>query len=272
MATVNVSTWSEFMAAVQVSGDTVNCAQNAVWDFNELYPGGWGYGAQGRFYIETRCAKIIGNGAKILNAHTYDNIFYFRSGCEISDFGIENFVAEKGLIWYSDSAQFQFSRCRFSGLLGEYPGSGDYAALYGKGGGSTKFYSCAFTLESATQRAFRIGWLANNDNDLKKYCRIRLYLPNSTGYAGEITEFSRVDVDCPAQTVLYTPGASGNIYGGDLPLVASVSGSTGQFINLFDSDTMPNLTGTAGVVGVTEAQLHDADYLSSIGFPIGVDA
>lgn len=264
MAAVQVSTFAEFAQAVQVSGDTVICPEKAVWDFNELYPEGWGSGSM----ITAKCSKVTGNGTTILNAHTRDWIIYYQSQCEIDSLNIENIVTENGMVFAVNQGNYIFRNCRFSGILSEYPGS--YAGLYNTNGAATQFLSCAFTLESATSQAFRILWNLNADNDVKKYCRIRLYLPNSAGYTGENTQWSQVNVDCPAQTSLYIGGACANVYGGDLPQVSSVSGSIQSYISVFNEEEIPNLSSTASIMGCTTTQLHSSVYLSSIGFPIGV--
>ena len=41
MASVNVSNFDEFIAAVAVSGDTVNLPSGATWNLNDSYPEGY---------------------------------------------------------------------------------------------------------------------------------------------------------------------------------------------------------------------------------------
>ena len=60
MATVDVTSWSEFLEAAAVSGDTVNCPEYAEWDLAAIEPGGH----TGSITIN---ATINGNGTKIKN-------------------------------------------------------------------------------------------------------------------------------------------------------------------------------------------------------------
>ena len=173
------------------------------------------------------------------------------------------------MLFAVNTGSYVFRGCKFSGLLGGLLSG--YPGLYNTNGGSSQFLSCAFVLESAASQAFRILCAVNSDNDIKKYCRIKLYLPNSSGYYYERTQWSQVNVDCPAQTSINISNASANIYGGDLPQVSGVYGNIASYISLFNSEEIPNLSSTASFIGCTTAQLHDAAYLSSLGFPIGVE-
>lgn len=267
MATVNVSSWDEFIQAVSGRGDTVVLPQNAVWDFNDLYPEGVPSNKHGDIWS----AKIVGNGTTLKNV-LVDSWFFgvSASSCEIEDLRLENFITTGGPLFAVNAGSYVFRRCAFSGLLAEYQSYP--ACLYNTNGGASQLISCAFTLEAASSRPFRILWTQNTDRDEKKYCRIKLHLPNSSGYAGENTQWSQVNVDCPAQTSLYIGGACANVYGGNLPQVSSVSGSIQSYISVFNNEEIPNLSSTASIIGCTTAQLHDAAYLSSLGFPIGVEA
>lgn len=266
MATVQVSTWEEFAQAATVSGDIVICPENAVWDFNDIYPEGVPEDKK----VTVNCAKIKGNGTALRNVRVSNFLLGYRNACEVENLHNENFVTTAGMLFYVNYSACIFRGCRFSGLLAEYPGYP--AGLYNTNGGSSQFIGCAFTLEASTHQAFRILWTPNGDSDMKKYCRIKLYLPNSIGYTGENTQWSQINVDCPAQTSMNISGACANVYGGDLPQVSSVSGSIQSYISVFNSEEIPNLASTASIIGCTTAQLHDAAYLSSLGFPIGVEA
>lgn len=60
MATVSVTSWAEFVAAVGTSGNVVECPQNAVWDLNDISP-------EHLDTLEINCAEIHGNGLIIRN-------------------------------------------------------------------------------------------------------------------------------------------------------------------------------------------------------------
>ncbi len=79
MATVQVSTLDEFLTAITVSGDVVECPENAEWN--------WGDRAPISSTILIKCAEIDGNGTKIIGLQHNSSAapFSLRYGTYIHD-------------------------------------------------------------------------------------------------------------------------------------------------------------------------------------------
>lgn len=271
MATVSVNSWSEFVAAVAVSGDTVVCPENAVWEMNEIAP-------EGIAGFPIVSAEVRGNGTEIRNLRVASNINLGGGGDfyqSIDALHFTNFVCESGPFFVAAGAARQgphtvFTGCKLSGLLPQNArwlcdvlGIGNYNDTR-----PTDFMRCAFTIEfgyNATSAA------TLTRNGTIKYCRLNIQLPNGAlFYPG--ASWSYVRIDCPAMTKLSIGSAAANVYDGDLPQVSSVIGTaSATYPSVYNSDSMPQFSGAANVLGVTEAQLRDPAYLASIGFPIGVE-
>lgn len=270
MATVSVNSWSEFAAAVAVTGDTVVCPEGAVWDMNEIAPDG----VPG---LSIASAEVRGNGTEIRNLRVTSsnklgsNVDFYQS---ITALHFTNFVCESGQFFSAGGVQrggsrTDFTGCKFSGLL---PQNARFFCAVGGNYGDTRpthFAQCAFTIE--------FGYNASTatqitSNGTIKYCRMHIQLPNGAlFYPG--ASWSYVRIDCPAMTRLNVNGAAANVYDGDLPQLTGATGTaSATYPSVYNKDSMPNFAGAANVIGVTGAQLRDPAYLSSIGFPIGVEA
>ena len=266
MAAVNVTTFAEFLEAVQVSGDTVNCPQNAVWDLNEIAPDGIAN------YTISYCAKITGNGTTIRNARLANGLILFAGTSEMNGLHVVNTVCESGG-FFGASSNITVKGCKFSGIIPP----GGYTTYFMDGTSNTYFESCSFALESSTGGRLFITPNYGSNGSLK-YCRVKAQLPNAgSGYSGfwqSNCTWCKIDIDAPGADTLMVQGACANVYGGDLPLVANYIGNhSGSYISLINSDEIPNLAAVAGyTAAVTTEQLHDAAYLANLGFPIGVEA
>lgn len=267
MATVNVTNWPEFVAAVAADGDTVVCPESAIWDMNEIAP-------EGVAGFPMNCAEIQGQGTEIKNLRTSSPIMIQNSTLNqaISDLNITNFIQESGPLFSttgnSNGMYATFSGCKFSGLL---PQNTRFFCQPSRKYGI--FSRCSFTLDmqfNAAQAAMICDKYTYGQYPLK-YCRVHVQLPNGTLFY-PFAEWSYIEVDCPGMTKLNINGATANVYNGELPLLTSVIGAaSAAYPSVYNHDSMPDFAGTTNVIGVTDAQLHDATYLASIGFPIGVE-
>lgn len=269
MATVSVNSWSEFVAAVAVTGDTVICPQNAIWDMNKIAP-------EGIAGFPIVSAEVRGNGTEIRNLRVASSINLGGGGDfyqSIDALHFTNFVCESNPFFVACGIQRQGSRtdftgCKFSGLLPQ--DARLFCAVSGNYGDTrpTHFAQCAFTIEYAYNASTATQITSNGTI---KYCRMNIQLPNgSLFYPG--ASWSYVRIDCPAMTRLHIGSAAANVYDGDLPQLTGVIGAAAAtYPSVYNKDSMPQFSGAANVIGVTEAQLHDAAYLASIGFPIGVE-
>lgn len=267
MATVSVNSWSDFVQAVAVSGDTVVCPEGAIWDMNEIAP-------DGIAGFPVNCADIQGQGTEIKNLRVSSPILIQGTTLNqaISELHITNFVAESGPLFTAsgntNGMYATFSGCKFSGLL---PQNARYFLQHNRKYGV--FSRCAFTLDmqhNAAQAAMICDKYTYGPYPLK-FCRVNVQLPNGVLFY-PFAEWSYIRVDCPGMVKLNLSGAAANVYDGDLPQLTGVTGTaSATYPSVYNSDSMPNFAGATNVIGVTEAQLHDAAYLSSIGFPIGVE-
>lgn len=267
MATVNVTNWSEFVAAVAVSGDTVVCPENAVWDMNEIAP-------EGVAGFPVNCTEIQGQGTEIKNLRVSSPILIQNDTLNqaISDLHTTNFVAESGPLFTAsgntNGMYATFSSCKFSGLL---PQNARYFLQHNRKYGV--FSRCSFTLDmqyNATPAVMICEKFTYGPYPLK-FCRMHIQLPNGALFYPN-AEWSYVRIDCPGMVNLNVSGAAANVYDGDLPQLTGVTGTaSATYPSVYNSDSMPQFSGAANVLGVTEAQLRDPAYLSSIGFPIGVE-
>lgn len=267
MATVNVTNWADFVQAVAVSGDTVICPSGAIWDMNEIAP-------EGIAGFPVNCAEIQGRGTEIKNLRVASSIGLGGGGNfyqPIEALHFTNFVCESGSFFAAAGAARQgphteFAGCKFSGLL---PQNAQYfCEVAGGDTRPTDFLRCAFTIEFG----YNNEWYATQitRNGTIKYCRMHIRLPNGALFYPNAS-WSYVRIDCPAMTRLHLGGAVANVYDGDLPQLNSAMGDATTYPSVYNKDTMPQFSGVSNVIGVTEAQLRDPDYLSSIGFPIGVE-
>lgn len=253
MAEVHVSNWSEFVEAVAVAGDTVIMPEAERWDMNVIAPEGITEG------ITVNCAKIVGNGTSIWNAHFYEHITV--SGTEITDLHFINFLSNK--ILFNVSNNPSFDRCMFSGLLttnrilstGEaswnrcaanIESQSDNNSASGSDGFGGTCTFCRIIYHAANIRTLRFAHLSN--------CEFVLYAPQATKIYAEYL------INCTIRGNL-----SACTYAG---YYSYKYNSDTNIINMDDLAEGAELKYTA-LVGVTDSQMKDAAYLASVGFPIG---
>lgn len=267
MATVQVNSWTEFLEAIAVSGDTVECPENAVWDMAQLEPEGHSG------YIVCN-AKINGRGTQIKNLVMLDSPanarFFFND--DVTDLHILNATLECSSSFFGVANFKTAQMCTFSGMLrGSGVGFGTNAY----------FYRCAANLEWATATGTSIF----GRNCSVKYCNfkvsgtrlqtIALYQHNSSDQISGY-ENCYVILDTPQVTSLTGRKFKTSVLRCNAANVTDLSalndGGGAQNFSLLVSSDFPNVqTTSSGVVLVTENNLRDAAYLQSIGFPIGVD-
>ena len=270
MATVQVNSWADFVQAVAVTGDTVICPENAVWDMNEIAP-------EGVPGLQILSAEVRGNGTEIRNLRVASSINLGGGGDfyqSIDALHFVNFIGESGPFFAAAGTQRMGARtdltgCKFSGLLPQN------AQFFCEVGGyyhdtrPTHFSQCAFTIEFG----YNNPWYATQitRNGTIKLCRMHIQLPNGALFYPNAS-WSYVRIDCPGMVNLNVNDMAATVYDGDLPQLTGVIGAAAAtYPSVFNKDTMPQFPGAANVIGVTEAQLRDPEYLRSIGFPIGVE-
>ena len=108
-------TWSEFLSAVATTGAYVECPDKAVWDMNDLAPGGLPT-------VNWYAKKVNGNGSCIKNINFRGGYFNFTPATDIEIIKLDylNFSADQNSMqcFYSGNANtIRFKNCKFSGLI-----------------------------------------------------------------------------------------------------------------------------------------------------------
>lgn len=170
MATVNVTSWAEFVAAVAVAGDTVVCPADAVWDLTEAEPI--------TEPLEIACSEIQGNGTTITGATFNISGYSIRNtnSLTVDALHLENIYAECREYWWRASADLNFSKSKASGqfINTSYY---DLFVFAGDSGKKTNFTSCAMNVSCPNGGNLILG---NNPNyGVSKFCRYRLFTTNS---------------------------------------------------------------------------------------------
>ena len=249
MAEVHVSSWSEFVEAVAVAGDTVILPEAERWDLNEIAPEGVTES------IPVNCAKIVGNGTSIQNGRFYGS--FIVDGTEIFDLHIINYYSDNAAI----TGTGKYERCMFSGLS---------AAIVDVPLNGTSWHRCAFNIELQHGEPWAVGGACT-------YCRIILHAARATGT--NIAARNAIKKNCeiimymPAATRLYIENAQYCTIRGNMTAcgyIGKYSYDHGSAYTIVDTDDLAEGASVdAPLIGVTDEQMKDAAYLASIGFPIG---
>lgn len=266
MAEYNVTTFEEFLTAISDNDTTkvVNCPQNAEWDASDFEP-------EGHTGTLKLYGTINGNGTKIKNLviKSATSPIFDVSGTT-TDLHIVDGV------WNCDSEIVRFSAQNSILQLCTLSASAQNAtSLYGSQlySNVATVFRCAANIEVAQNAGtFWVhNWYVKGKYNNLKISGSKVTNVQLVGFYGN-AEYSSVILDTPMITTLAGAGYNWSILrctGANVTNLAGVYGSAGAF-SLGCSADFPNAEGNAGFVLCTEAQLRDAAYLQSIGFPIGV--
>lgn len=264
MATVQVNSLADFIAAVAVAGDTVECPDGADWNANDTYPDGYIGDIMWR-------ADVNGNGTVIRNLHLYG---CFTTGDDYTRPDIDA-LRIVDLIGSAPSGggglfdgNYHMTNCVVSAVL-----NANYHEIVNWKIGSSSYLAdkCSFNIDAS-------GGFDTLSMGKTRYCRFELHLPNSTWYpfyaSNQVCEQSELAIYAPNANNLYSTQFPGCIIHGEMPNTEDdASGSWSGDMTLYSTDGLPNFSPTDPVhcVGVTDAQLRDPAYLRSIGFPIAIE-
>lgn len=263
MATVNVSNWSEFVAAVAVAGDTVVLPEGAVWDMNSILPEGY------HDHVTVNCAQIDGNGAAIKNLHLFGK-FIVPDDLEINDLKMTNLVCEDTAFFDSsgNTRKITMNGSTFTGIFGV---------------NTTYFNTSKMHMNRSvvnldmTQGGSGALYLTG-DTFTAIYSRITLNYPQNAAGLPFVSmlggiQYCMLTADFIGCHWFDSSNFSGCVILGSFGDAVDTNeyGAHGSFVSVYDVDgfsdgfTSPN----PYFIGVTRSQMHDAAYLASIGFPIG---
>lgn len=268
MADVYVTSWQEFLQAILVSGDTVHCPENAIWDMNDIEP----EGHSGTLRFE--CDNVYGNGTTIKNMMHSGSIQFQQDFQAAESLNWENLVISYGSFFvrdgsetYSKESCSKFRMCKISGITSGTDYSLDFAKNF-------VFHRCSFNVEASTSTRFYIPLGMEYCNFIANWPSARAIAQASNAVPGASSPyFSSLIITAPSVTWDSTSNnATACIFKGRKDRAEGISNANTQYPSLYSLDDYPAMAqpGTS-MIGVTEAQLKDAAYLSSIGFPIGVD-
>lgn len=259
-----VDNYPDFVTAAETDQAYVEFVPNTKIDMNSISPLGVGQ-------LTLKCRSIDGKGSVITNLFCSDNnfIFFDRSGksCDISHLELTNFKCERTLI-YCNSGSLTFKEHIFSGIC---LGKSSHEVIYADAGSSSSAsliftadnLGCALTID-APDMSFCNGYFSHcpsfyncnlkiNCNSLVRSQNNAIYLENSY-LSGNVNYCNAIR---GKNSVINTVSNGVTVYGvSDVQHILVNSDKAGSIQQYFDS--------------VTSEQMRDAEYLQSIGFPIGV--
>lgn len=249
MAEIHVSTFAELAAAISQTGNTV-ILDNDI-DFNDEYPEGY----TGSFISIN--SDLDGSGHMIKNLTSERDVFGSGSATISNVNFADMYVMTGGRIFMCNPT---FKDCTFSGIL-------QGGQLFGDSRSSPSFEHCGLNFRHNGGTFMSGNW---NSYAVLKNCHFKI-----TGYKA----VSKLALQNSLLEGEFSSLSLGGSYG---KMQASVINAdvTGDVTNgSYQSDTnsvLVNSDRVGGTIGnyltaVTSEQLHDAEYLASIGFPIGVD-
>lgn len=273
---IEVTSWAEFLEAASGDDPTVeiNLPENAEWDLGEIEP----EGHDGAIKL---CGIINGRGTKIKNlvvdAGSVGYVFYMQGTIYDLHFidGVWRTSSYACIRLYGADSSAQL--CTFSASVQRT--GGNMYIFDTQGIGTTKtclVYRCAFNLElSAATGATMFSWnTIGQYNNIKisgsRITSVTANMVNGTQNKGK-SDYSYVILDTPAVTALSFPVFNSSLLRCTGANVTDLSNVSGNYISIACSSDFPNASQVAQTLALcTESQLHDAAYLQSIGFPIGV--
>ena len=287
MATIKVNNWYEFLEAVGTADATVECPENAVWDFNEIAPEGITEN------ITVNAATINGNGTDLRNMLLKSAGFVVRGQKEIDGIRMTNAYVKGANLFYFDNRLASLKNCIFSGLFqnANFLENDSYHREYEINNPLT-VSRCSLNVQFTEYSLLTHSYYISNNYpaSMTKFenCNIRLsglstHPCNESGtYRDNAICFDNCFVG--GTNPFKAMCLSENLYNRYLETSTSIfdllMNSEQQLTNrgggialncLINSDKLNDATILDSFKRVTTERLHDAAYLASIGFPIGVD-
>lgn len=274
-----VDNWPDFCTAIGTVDAYVEFPQGGGnIDFNNYSPTGLSAS------VPVRCKSIKGNGWTISNIYCLGkDVFYSYTKVYIErlnflDFYVDFQTERRKFFWHDNdnSNDAEFHQCAFSGVLVSRDDAQETGLFF-----IAYYYSrvqceqCSINVQLGNGcKLYYVGGTGVSTYNHLSYCNIKLQGNSAEAIEGDYRNclFSGSS-KAESVNITYNGTANSNIFNVDFTEASAFnctapSGS----LNLINTDLLPaGATIGTGFVGVTTAQLHDAAYLASIGFPIGVD-
>lgn len=253
-----VDNWTDFVTAAGTSSAYVEFSENTVIDMDENYSEGISA------TININCASIDGKNSQITNLYLIDNAaLNFTSTCTVENISLLNMRRDgnSGTTFYL-SGDVSLSNCIITGSFG--------GSILFEAPGVRNINCCSITVHLQEGCAFTKGsryedtrCLHLNDSILRVSGN-----PLLTGqYRKFVLDNSMIAGKLPTNAFYKI---TSSIINCDIPDNTSITASSGKgYINsdLFGT----GVTVDSHFASLTDEQLQDAEYLESIGFPIGVE-
>ena len=241
-----VESWAELLSVMEESTNYVKLKENVVIDFNGIYP----EGIPGNFDIN---AHLDGNGGEMRNAYfsADGSRIYLK---DVRNLGIVNALVNKSMGLYSSSAfdTTKMTNCRFSGIVQ----NGQLLSTYG-----SECYNSSFRFE------MNGGTFGGSNDPYHKAsyenCQFNFSGTNAEGF--NLSDFKNCKFKGTIPFVFNPDNCDTCVIDAD---VYEMSNATGYTHSIANSEKIPSSFTKTGLTKVTTAQMHNVDYLQSIGFPI----
>lgn len=264
-----VDTWSDFVTAVGTQGAYVEVVPETVWEMNKIAPNGVGN-------INDKCQEVNGHGVIIQAANVTGSAFFvFSQAATFRRMNFESITSQGRFCMASQNATFK--KISIDGVYNAINDCFVYADE-----GYVSFEADAPEYEGEKE----LG------------CGIAIKMNNGSGFGGSYSNGTRIFVE--SSSIYYEGNNFDSPYGRYRGVGIYDSYITGRLgtanfytarrsiINASGTIARDNNGGDANItqtvvnadlatissgpfIAVTDAQLKDASYLSSIGIPIGVE-
>lgn len=264
-----VDTWEDFVTAVGTAGAYVEVVPETVWEMNKIAPNGVGN-------INVKCQEANGHGVIIQGANVTGSAFFVFS--QVATFRRMNF---RSII-----SQGRFCTANQNATFKKISIDGVYNAI-----------NECFVYANDGYVSFEAD-APEYEGEKELGCGIAIKMNNGSGFGGSYSDGVRVYVE--SSSVYYEGSRFDSPYGryhgvgiydsyitGQLGManfytarrsIINASGTIARNSNGSDTNITQTIVNadlatisSGPFIAVTDAQLKDASYLSSIGIPIGVE-
>jgi hypothetical protein len=256
--------WTELAEAVGTAEAYVQCPSNALWDMNEIK----GDGLRSR--LVWRAKEVYGNGLQIKNLYIESGCIFFTGAYthlvyKLDFLNMWNSANSEGFFQTDTGANTHLRRCNISGEI--------------HGGTAFDGYHAVLRLDNDEEKSSSInirfqggGALFSRYTQFQK-CYIVLSGScdwESTDSGADNAQFDSCYVtgETPFARMAISTTTSDNVFDIYIPEGRKIDSVYSRSLGVVNTD---KISGSyANFIGVTAAQMTDATYLQSIGFPIVV--
>ena len=241
-----VESWAELLSVMEESTNYVKLKENAVIDFDEIYPEGIPY----NFDIN---AHLDGNGGEMRNAYFSADVsrMYFK---DVKNLGIVNALVNRPIGIYSSGAfdTVKMTNCRFSGIVQ----NGQLLSAYG-----SECYNSSFRFE------MNGGTFGGSNDPYHKAsyenCQFNFSGTNAEGF--NLSDFKNCKFKGTIPFEFNPDNCDTCVIDAEISEMSSYTVYTSSIVN---STKIPQSFTSVGLSKVTTEQMRNVDYLQSIGFPV----